>query len=131
MPHGAFRRVLLIPGYAVKLPRLRTVFHGLRCNRWEREVWRVWRPIFGWPNLCPVLLADPLGLFVVMPRADQPVTFAEVVEATPDCYPEPTNETKVEDFGRVDGRVVALDYGLPWADAIVEARARWDKLSKR
>jgi hypothetical protein len=131
MPHGAFRHVILLGSYAIKIPRLRKLFHGLRCNRWEREVWRVWRPIFGWNNLCPVVLADPVGMLVVMPRAVQPVTFADVVGATPNCYPEPSVETKIEDFGRVGDKVVALDYGLPWADTIAETRAGWKKLSRR
>ena len=112
MPTGTYRYVLLFCGYALKLPRYQHFIGGCRCNRWEREMWRVWRPKFGWQNLCPVLIADPLGLILVMRRATQPVTFAEVVKATPDYYPEPIVETKPEDFGRVDGRVVALDYGL-------------------
>lgn len=49
----------------------------------------------------PGLIADPLGVLVVMPRAAQPVTFDEVKAATPDYYPEPTYETKPEDFGRL------------------------------
>ena len=58
-----------------------------------------------------------------MPRATQPVTFADVVGATPDYYPDITSETKPEDFGRVGGRVLALDYGLPFADQVRERRA--------
>lgn len=91
-------------------------------------MWRKWRPIFGWENLCPVVLADRLGIFVVMPRAAQPVTFEEVKAATPDYYPEPTYETKPEDFGRVNGRVLALDYGLPSAEAVSERRAYYRRL---
>jgi hypothetical protein len=78
-----------------------------------------------------VVLADPVGMLVVMPRAVQPVTLADVVGATPNCYPEPSVETKIEDFGRVGDKVVALDYGLPWADTIAETRAGWKKLSRR
>jgi hypothetical protein len=93
-------------------------------------MWRTWRPVFGWENLCPILFADLLGLVVVMPRAQQPVTFADVVEATPGhYYPDTTAETKPEDFGRVGGRVLALDYGLPNADLVRERRAYYRKLS--
>lgn len=127
MPFGAFRHVILIGCIAVKIPRIRNAFSVLRCNRWEREMWRVWRPIFGWENLCPVKFADPLGVFVIMPRATQPVTFEEVVEATPDYYPDITSETKPEDFGRVDGRVLALDYGLPDADMVRQRREYYTK----
>jgi hypothetical protein len=72
MPHGVFRRVIFVGHLAIKIPRVRNILRGMRCNRWEREMWRVWRPVFHWETLCPVLLADPLGLFIVMPRAKQP-----------------------------------------------------------
>jgi hypothetical protein len=88
-------------------------------------MWRTWRKKFDWGYLCPVLFADPLGLVVVMPRAEQPVTYEEVVAATPDCYPDVTSEFKCEDFGRVNGRVLALDYGLPDAGMVREARTRY------
>jgi hypothetical protein len=86
-------------------------------------MWRTWRRVFGWHNLCPILFADPFGLVVVMPRAAQPVTLEEMVEATPDYYPDITSETKPADFGRVGDRVLALDYGLPDADMVLERRA--------
>ena len=57
-----------------------------------------------------------------MPRAAQPVTFEEVVAATPDYYPDITSETKPEDFGRLEQGVVALDYGLPGARMVRERR---------
>ena len=123
MPSGVFRHVILVGRFALKIPRFRNFLSGLRCNRWEREMWRTWRPIFGWDNLCPIKFADPLGTFVVMPRATQPVTFEDVVAATPDYYPDIKSETKAEDFGRVGNRVLALDYGLPDADMVAERRA--------
>ena len=129
MPSGAFRRVILLGRFAIKLPRWRNLFYGIRCNRWEREMWRTWRPIFGWQNLCPITFADPLGLVVVMPRALQPVSFEEVVRATPDYFPDITAEAKPEDFGRIGSQVFALDYGLPYVDAIAERRAFYAKLS--
>lgn len=131
MPSGVFRQVILVGRFAVKLPRFRNVSSGLRCNRWEREMWRIWRPIFRWKNLCPIKYADPLGVLVVMPRAAQPVTPEDVVAATPDYYPETTSETKPEDFGRLGGCVVALDYGLPDADMVRERRAYYVQMSER
>jgi hypothetical protein len=125
---GAFRRVFFLGHFAVKVPRLRFASLGMRCNRWEREMWGKWRPIFGWENLCPVVVADRFGLVVVMRRAVQPVTFQDVVAATPDYYPEPTYETKPEDFGRLNGRVLALDYGLPTADMVKDRRAYYLRL---
>jgi hypothetical protein len=66
-------------------------------------MWRVWRPVFGWKSLCPVLFADPFGFVVVMARAAQPVTHEEV-NALPDYYPDTTSETKIEDQDLVDER---------------------------
>jgi len=119
---GAFRRVLLIGSLAVKTPRLRRLAAGLRCNRWEREMWRVWRPTFGWPNLCPILFADPAGLIVVMPRADQAVSEQEAREALGNHYSEITSKSKPAEFGRLGYRVVVLDYGLPDRNAVHDRR---------
>lgn len=123
MSAGTYRRVLLIGNVAIKTPRLTHFFSGLRCNRWEQEMWRVWRPAFGWTNLCPVRFADPLGLILVMPRASQPVTFDEIVTNTPDQYPDTTAEYKPENFGKLGSSVLALDYGLPDARIVRERRA--------
>jgi len=124
MPYGVFRRVILTERFAVKVPRICNVLAGMRCNRWEREMWGTWRPVFRWENLCPIYFADPFGLVVVMPRTEQPVTFAEVVGATShNYYPDMTSETKPEDFGRIGGEVLALDYGLPCADMVTKRRA--------
>jgi len=122
VPKGVFRRVLLVGPWALKLPRIRNLPAGLRCNRWEREVWQRWRPAFGWEGLCPVLFADPFGLVVVMPRAEQPVSQAEAHAAVPDHYPAPWCEGKPQDYGRVAGRVVALDYGIPYSDFLLDHR---------
>jgi hypothetical protein len=129
MPSGDFRCVFLLGRFAVKVPRIRFLSLGMRCNRWEREMWRTWRPIFGWKSLCPILFADLLGLVVVMPRAAQPVTFDDVVAATPDDYPLPTHETKPADFGKVQGRVLALDYGLASADDVREQRTYYTRIA--
>jgi len=74
-------------------------------------------------SACPVLLADPLGLIVVMSRA-APVSWSEVQAEPPDYYPSPTDEySKPEDYGRFNGRVVAVDYGLPYEDLVRDRRA--------
>jgi hypothetical protein len=131
MPNGVFRRVILLGNLAFKVPRLKNFSCGMRCNRWEREMWSKWRPIFGWTNLCQVLFADPFGFLVVMPRAVQPVSTEEAHEALGDDYPGITAETKAQDYGRVGSVVVALDYGLPWADFIDNQRADFRRLSNQ
>ena len=128
MPCGGYRCVVPLGRLAIKRPRLSNFRAGLCCNRWEREMWFRWRPRFGWKNLCPVLFADPLGLVVFMPCADQPVTFDEVVNASPDCYhPDINVEYKTENWGRLEGRVVCLDYGLSDKES---TRDRREYLSK-
>ena len=84
-------------------------------------MWLHWRPRFQWKTLCPVIYSDPLGLLIVMPRATQPVP-QQKVDALPDYYPDITAETKHEDFGMLGGTIVALDYGLPFKDAVRERR---------
>ena len=121
MPRGVYRRVFLLWRYAIKTPRLRHFSMGLRSSRWEREMWFCWRPLFRWRTLCPVIWADPLGLLVIMPRASQPVP-QEEVDALLEYYPDITAETKHEDFGAIQGQIVALDYGLPFADVVRERR---------
>ena len=85
-------------------------------------MWTVWEPKYQWGFLCPIKFADPIGLLVVMPRAHQPVTPAEIDAVWPDRYPGVNCETKPDDFGRLDGRVYCLDYGLPDADMISDER---------
>ena len=123
MPSGVYRRVVLVGRFAIKVPHFHNCVSGLRCNRWEREMWQTWRPLFGWQNLCPITFADAFGLVVVLPRATQPVAVEEVDEARGDYYPDITAETKPADFGRVGGRVLALDYGLPDGRAVRQRRA--------
>jgi hypothetical protein len=128
MPHSTFRRVFLIGRFAIKVPQPRFVFRGLCCNRWERELWHRWRPVFQWETLCPILFADPLGLVVVMSRAEQPVTDEEI-RAIPLEFPEPTYKVEPKDFGRLNGRVLAVDYGLPLPNEVSEARQYYAKAS--
>lgn len=93
-------------------------------------MWQYWRPIFGWKNLCPIYFADPLGMFVIMPKAKQPVTFDDVITANSgeyDYYPAITAESKTKDWGCLGSRVVALDYGLAKLDMVVNKRRSYKK----
>jgi len=94
-------------------------------------MWHLWRPVFGWVNLCPIYFADVLGVVVVMPRAAQPVTFDEVVAGTPDHYPDVTAESKPEDHGRLGDQLVVLDYGLPDAEMTNERRVYYQSKAKQ
>lgn len=70
---GVTRRVILVGEYAIKIPTFTSWFmflQGLGANLTERRLWRAWKH----EMLCPVLFSDPIGLFVVMPRADEVLT---------------------------------------------------------
>ena len=132
MQQGVFRTVFRTRRLAIKVPRFQNFSDGMRCNRWEREMWQKWRGIFGWENLCPIICADPLGLLVVMLRAEQPVTFEDVVTARSgeyEYYPDITAETKTDDYGRLGQRVVCVDYGLFSEWVVIDQRTYYE--SKR
>ena len=69
----------------------------------------------GWPELCPVLFALPGGFLNVMRRAE-PLTreeffaldFKAFVEKLGYCVPV---ENKLDSFGKLSGKIVAVDYG--------------------
>jgi hypothetical protein len=72
--------------------------------------------------LCPVLATMPLGLALIMPRA-QPLTeqekaFLMDTDEFPDWDYVPPDEGhpfeyKASDWGWLDGNLVALDYSAP------------------
>lgn len=130
MPVGAYRRVIFLGPYAVKTPRLRNLRQAMRCNRWEREMWQVWRPQFAWCCLCPVLAADPFGLFVVMPRAQQPVTREQAAAVIGKVDEDLYIEIKPENFGLLAGQVVALDYGQSDLSEVISARRHYLKRAR-
>ena len=120
---GSFRRVFRLGDIVVKFPRFDTLTAGMCSNRWEREMWRIWRLRFAWTSLRPVLFADALGFVVIMPYASEPATPDEAV-AVDDVERVPTTaEGKPEDYRRLRGRVVAIDYGLASGAAVRERRA--------
>lgn len=110
---GNWREVILEGPYAIKLPRDERSQGAMCLNRWEAEMWSIWRPKFKWEYLCPVVWADPAGHVLVMERAIQDATETEIhgfVES--EGHPPVSCEYKPEDWGHLeDGRLVVLDYG--------------------
>ena len=78
MPQGNWRQVILVGPFAVKIPREDRRQGAMCLNRWEHEMWTVWWPKFGWKHLCPVIWGDPEGYILVMQRATQDATHAEI-----------------------------------------------------
>lgn len=124
LTHGATRFVLLAFGLAIKFPRFlvddpwafsRAVFReGRRANLLERE----WSSK-GYPQLCPVYLSDPFGLFVIMPRCEPapplepyagPASRA-VCPALWAVWPKMPVDNYAFNYGLLKGRLVSFDYG--------------------
>ena len=131
--YGASRIVLCIGNYAIKVPRITRLSKGLIGNRWEVEMWKVWKPIFGWENLCPIIISDPTGFFVIMKRGKQPVSFDEIRRVNDEDYdyhPDINVEYKPENWGEIDGKLVCLDYGLDEPESVLKQRSYLKSFSK-
>jgi hypothetical protein len=128
MKHGTTRKVLLIGKYAFKFPNwdeYRLFLHGLLANQQEALWWREMRdPPEVRTMMCPVLFYAWGGWLVVMPRC-KPLSRKEFLRLAK--YRANNNlftgfetefnrvgipvECKACSFGRLDGRIVAVDYG--------------------
>jgi len=82
----------------------------LLANMQEAEFART-----GWAELCPVVFSIPGGWLVVMRRAEM-LSDAEWQAFDPEAFCVGQEriipaEFKKDSFGRLDGRIVAIDYG--------------------
>lgn len=110
---GTHRTTLLIGRYAVKVPvfvEWRLFLFGLLANMQEARFSRA-----NWPELCPVVFAVPGGFLNVMQRAE-PITREEFWALVSTNWKHRHNyvlpvEYKLDSFGKLDGRIVAVDYG--------------------
>jgi hypothetical protein len=126
---GTSRLTIKVGPWAIKVARNAA---GLRCNRREAECWKRTTPARR-AMLCPVLMTFPLGIAIVMQRVESlPEHEANHLRRTrgfPDWnYAGPDDEEcpfehKASDWGRLDGRLVALDYSGDPDDARFAARA--------
>jgi hypothetical protein len=118
MSSGATRRVLVVGPLAFKFA---IGARGRRCNRFEVDLFHRTSDIRR-AMLCPVLWCSQKGALLVA-RAAQPLTEPEAehlleVDGFPDWDYVPPDETapfeyKSSDWGRLEGRLVALDYSAP------------------
>ena len=110
---GCMRIVFLVGPYAIKIPTndtWRLFLRGLLGNMQE-----VTFSLCGWEELCPVVFSVRGGWLIVMPRC-RPLTrdewfsldFKNFREKEDRCIPV---EEKMDSFGVLDGRIVAVDYG--------------------
>ena len=116
---GTYRFVVLFHRWVIKFPRAnsrRRFREGSLANRQERRYARTHADC---RRLCPVLLADPLGLFLVMPKA-RPLTDQEWADIGPPLgliglftseVAIIPGEAKRSNLGVLeDGRMVIIDY---------------------
>lgn len=111
--YGSTRIVLLIGQYAIKVPTVvewRLFLLGLLANLQEVKFSRT-----QWPKLCPVVFSVPLGILLVMRRAT-PLSRQEFDDFDFDAFVETDEyvvpvENKLDSFGWLNGRIVAVDYG--------------------
>jgi hypothetical protein len=106
---GRNRLVLLTARYAIKVPRLtswRDFLFGLLNNLNEARDAKL-------EGRCPVVARLPLGLAIVMPRA-------EILSREEFAYFDYHGfcrrhavraEAKPDSFGKIGGNIVAVDYG--------------------
>lgn len=108
---GISREVLLTRRLAIKLPKLtygwRYFLVGLLANMREAEM-----AASGLASLCPVVFYIRGGWLVVMRRAE-PLTDAEWHWLDELAFRDVMGpaEIKRDSFGRLDGRIVVVDYG--------------------
>lgn len=116
---GTNRTVYLIGKWAIKVPVLSNwnlFLHGLLANMQEAGF-----SLLKWPELCPVLFACRGGWFIVMRRAEsltmgefEHIDYAEWIKGGRELpkgeWVIPV-ENKLDSFGKLDGRIVAVDYG--------------------
>jgi hypothetical protein len=116
--YGSTRLVLGLGPYAIKIAKEE---RGRRCNRFEAALWKRTTEERR-KMLCPILATIPFGFVLVMKRAT-PISEEEKdrlisTDGFPDWDYVPPDETapfeyKASDWGRFEGRLVALDYSAP------------------
>jgi hypothetical protein len=121
---GTARWVFLTKQYALKLPRLRLYYawkskswrsslEGFHANLKERHKWQQSHSA----HLCPILLSDHFGLFVVM-RYARPLTDEEFVKLEYEYIIEGASpfgrirsgDFKRENYGMLGNQCVKVDY---------------------
>ena len=112
--HGVTRIVFLIGKLAIKIPNGSYSWQhfvlGMLANAQERKFSHANH------NFCPTLYCSALGLLLVMKRA-RPVGILclfdeDSLESLFGNYSGMV-ENKLDSFGEIDGKLVAIDYGSP------------------
>lgn len=111
---GSTRLVLLIGGYAIKIPRgddnsfgiFLGILRGWIGNRTEYMYTKY--NIYSFTN--PILFSFLFSLVVVQKRTEL-ITREEFFSLERDDYPFGGFEWKLDSFGKIDNKIVVIDYG--------------------
>jgi hypothetical protein len=119
---GTGRKVLLVPGFAIKLarPDYEWPRKGVEDNLREARYWLEAKPAMK-KILCPVLFVSATGDLLVMPRTS-PISPGEWESARrhledkySEAYTGPEDsigfEIKIDTCGLLNGKPVVIDYG--------------------
>jgi hypothetical protein len=110
MQQGTTRYVFRVGPCVVKTPSFyswRAFLKGLLANMSEADFGSCQKVVES-DSLCPVLFSCPGGWANIMPYCS-PIKEFEIPQTYPDYV-----EGKSDSFGRLKGRIVAVDYGTPW-----------------
>ena len=120
---GITRTVLLTRRYAIKIPALRTNGDGFSGLLWSlargvlaNQAELAWKEYEPWQDaLCPIVWSSWGGLVVVMPRCEplEVNHLGEFEGELPKLEPNPGDD-KPENYGRLNGRIVRLDYDMSY-----------------
>jgi hypothetical protein len=131
--HGTTRTVICFGPWAFKIAKKRRGdrSRGIRCNKFEAKTWATTSKR-NQRIICPVLWSFFGGRVLMMRRAEA-ITEAEAQELNrtngfPKWDYRPTDGfdelfeavPKAADWGRIDGRLVCLDYSTPVIAAEIE-----------
>lgn len=114
---GTNRSVILIGPYAIKIARF---WHSNSGYRWksflrgilaniDESYWYKWSKQKD--KLCPVLCKSPLGMILIMKRAEQLSDDEYNKEVLAKEFKGLPLDNKIENFGKIDGKIVLTDYG--------------------
>lgn len=113
---GTTRTVFLIGKYAIKVPRF---WHKQPGHKWkmflrgilaniDEHFW--WKCAYKKEKLCPVRFKSPLGLILVMDRAEPLKDYEYDKDAFDFIFENLPLDNKIINFGRIKDRVVLIDY---------------------
>lgn len=113
---GTTRTVLLVGKYAIKIPRF---WHQYKGHKWkmflrgilaniDENYW--WKHSQQKEKLCPVIWVSPLGLLLVMLRAEK-LTESEYDKTKLDKeFCSLPLDNKIINFGKINDKTVLIDY---------------------